>query len=1321
MITVGGDITGLAKSLTKGSQSVSNFAKDVTETSRNAQAAGKGISEAFNTGATNVGKSTGNMRTITASNFKGINRDASASAKSFTSSFSLASKNIPVTMSRNLDTVNSALTTKYTTPARFANKQVAQAFKTTAQSVSEVPKSTAKVVQGMNAIGKTTGSVSKVAKEIGNVGKTANNAGVQGVRAFSNVNKVAMQTSNSTADLVRNGLKLTGVFAVLGSIKSLTAQAVSRFDTMQKFPKVLEALGFTASDSTKSINRLSEGIDGLPTTLDEVVASTQQMTAITGDLDRSTETVLALNNAFLASGASTMDASRGVQQFNQMMSTGVVDLEAWKTLQETMPLALQKTAEAMGFTGKTAQRDLYSALKKGKITFDDFQNSLVKLGTGTGMLASLAKENSLGIATSFGNLANAIAKGMANILTKLDALTKKFTGKSIAQNIDSLKAGINSFFAAAVSGMDKLDALFSYIQKHGELFKTLAVGALAAVSALVAFRIAMTTIAAVSGAAKTISLVAFAFTNVRKEVGLAKAAMIAFNVATGANPLVFLITLLIGVTAALAFFFTKTKTGQKIVQDAWGAIKSVVETTVNALKVALQATGAFFERVGVAIKAGFLRALEDSNSALSKFVSFCQQVGAALKSAFGTSIDFVVSLFNKLKESLGGATSGAISGIVTLLDRMGGAFGVIGGVASIVVGILSKVALAFLGLTGGLGLAVALLISFATAWAKTGKFNADGITEVFDNLSATIDKVATYLTSNLPKFIAIGTELITNFINGITKSIPKIVSAVSSITDKFSSTLSAVLPQIITMGTNLLVSLVNGIVKAIPKITSVVLKIIETYVSTMTTLLPLILNAGLQILTTLVAGITQALPAIIEAALSILTALFNGIIAALPVIIGIGLQIITMLVGAIVKALPTLLFAGITIITTLLDVLVTNLPLIIGAGIQILIALISGINKIVPQLIMAGIQLIMALLGALISALPKIIDAGIQLVMALISGLIKILPQLINAAIKLLLAVVKAIITNLPKIIEAGVKLVLALISGLLKILPQLIKAAITLAVELIKAIIKFAPQILSAGVQLIWALIKGILSLVGQLVVTAVKLMSQLMAKIRSYGAQMLAKGAELIARFIVGIWNKSGEVVSKIGDVVTKMIKSIGGFFDSMNNAGKDLVRGFINGIGSMIGDVTRKAKEMADGAVSTVKKFLHIGSPSKVLHQIGVWTGEGLYNGIDKMIRPVMNITEKLADAATPNMNAIQTGLSTDMSSSISGAVSASVSASSPSNAWQDRLAARIDALGDRLDGMSVQMEGKQVGRVLAPHISEQEAQQQRQQFKALGKQF
>lgn len=262
--------------------------------------------------------------------------------------------------------------------------------------------------------------------------------------------------------------------AAINVLKSSLDSAISRFDTMQKFPKVMDALGFSASDSKKSIDSLSEGIDGLPTKLDDVVASTQQMTAITGDLKRSTKTVLALNNAFLASGASADDASRGTQQYNQMLSTGTVDLESWKTLQETMPLALQKTAEAMGFTGKSAQRDLYAALKEGNVTFDEFTGKLIELSTGTGMLADLAKENSLGIATSFGNLRNAVAKNVANMITKFDEIVQKLTGKSIAQNIDGLKALINSTFTSIINSMDMIiptiQSVLSWFEKLSQRF-----------------------------------------------------------------------------------------------------------------------------------------------------------------------------------------------------------------------------------------------------------------------------------------------------------------------------------------------------------------------------------------------------------------------------------------------------------------------------------------------------------------------------------------------------------------------------------------------------------------------------------------------------------------------------------------------------------------------------------------------------------------------------------------------------------------------------------------------------------------------------------
>ncbi|WP_195927814.1 tape measure protein [Lactococcus lactis] len=254
--------------------------------------------------------------------------------------------------------------------------------------------------------------------------------------------------------------------AAFDVLKSSVGDAVSRFDTMQKFPKVMQALGFSAGDSTKSIKKLSDGIEGLPTKLDDVVSQTQQLTSITGDLNKSTDTVLALNNAFLASGASTEDANRGMIQYNQMLAKGTVDMQSWRSLQETMPLGLQKTAEAMGFTGKTAQQDLYAALQDGKVTFDQFNDQLIKLGTGTGQLATLAKQNSSGIATSFGNLRNAVSKGMANTLTAIDKVVQALTGKSIAQNIDSLKGIINSAFGSINKSIEGSVGFFNSLKTN---------------------------------------------------------------------------------------------------------------------------------------------------------------------------------------------------------------------------------------------------------------------------------------------------------------------------------------------------------------------------------------------------------------------------------------------------------------------------------------------------------------------------------------------------------------------------------------------------------------------------------------------------------------------------------------------------------------------------------------------------------------------------------------------------------------------------------------------------------------------------------------
>lgn len=311
----------------------------------------------------------------------------------------------------------------------------------------------------------------------------------KGDRGSSSLKKFAV--GSAVFQLAAKGAELLG--EALGG-------AIQRFDTLESYPRVMQAMGHSTEDVTRSTKKLAAGIEGLPTTLNEVVGTAQRLTSITGDINKSTDLTLALNNAFLASGSSSADASRGLQQFSQMLSAGKVDMQSWKTLQETMPYALQKTADSFGFAGQSAQNDFYSALKEGRITFNQFSSKLVELNGGVGGFAELAKTNSKGIQTSFGNLKNAVVKGVANTIKALDDLTKAATGKTIAENFDALKVIINAAFGVIVNVIKASTPVFQ------TLFSILGIGA-SVISflrpAIIGLVAALVTMRAINQAVKT--------------------------------------------------------------------------------------------------------------------------------------------------------------------------------------------------------------------------------------------------------------------------------------------------------------------------------------------------------------------------------------------------------------------------------------------------------------------------------------------------------------------------------------------------------------------------------------------------------------------------------------------------------------------------------------------------------------------------------------------------------------------------------------------------------------------------------------------------
>jgi len=284
--------------------------------------------------------------------------------------------------------------------------------------------------------------------------------------ALGSLSGIEPASNRATSSILKIATGI-GVFkavsAATNMLKNSIDGAVSRYDTLNRFPKMLVQLGYSTNEATAATNKLSNGIQGLPTKLDDVVSTAQNLTILTGNLEKSTDTTLALNNAFLASGSTSADASRGLNQYVQMLSKGEVDMQSWRTLQETMGYALNETAKAFGFAGEAAQNDLYAALKSGKITFNEFNDKIIELNNATGGFAEVAKTATGGINTAWANMQTAVVRGTTSIIGAIDSGFSQTRFGSI-QNIiegfggsfESVLKGVATVIEPAIANIDSL-------------------------------------------------------------------------------------------------------------------------------------------------------------------------------------------------------------------------------------------------------------------------------------------------------------------------------------------------------------------------------------------------------------------------------------------------------------------------------------------------------------------------------------------------------------------------------------------------------------------------------------------------------------------------------------------------------------------------------------------------------------------------------------------------------------------------------------------------------------------------------------------------
>ena len=273
----------------------------------------------------------------------------------------------------------------------------------------------------------------------------------------------ATKVAESFGDRVKSIVAGLGVTKALSSATNLLTSsldgAITRYDTLHTYPKVMNSLGYSTQDAEASVSKLNAAVQGLPTSLSDIVKNAQVMTSVTGNMDKATDTAIALNDALLSSSASTEDAARATQQYSQMLATGKPDLESWRTLQETMSPALTKVAKKLGITSGNTM-ELYNAMKDGKISFDDFNTALIECDTEVGGFADTAQEASKTIRTGFTNIRSAVENFEMSVIGAVNNLLNSEGFGGIVDILDKVKTAIYNVRNAFMETENGIDYVF---------------------------------------------------------------------------------------------------------------------------------------------------------------------------------------------------------------------------------------------------------------------------------------------------------------------------------------------------------------------------------------------------------------------------------------------------------------------------------------------------------------------------------------------------------------------------------------------------------------------------------------------------------------------------------------------------------------------------------------------------------------------------------------------------------------------------------------------------------------------------------------------
>ncbi|WP_431784666.1 transglycosylase SLT domain-containing protein [Bacillus subtilis] len=564
------------------------------------------------------------------------------------------------------------------------------------------------------------------------------------------------------------------------------------------------------------------------------------------------------------------------------------------------------------------------------------------------------------------------------------------------------------------------------------------------------------------------------------------------------------------------------------------------------------------------------------------------QLVAGIESAYKTAVKtvsgFIHNAGKTVSDFFGKGLSDGLNGIVKgFMEQLKVGLSSFKGMVSLVAPFVAAIGLAFLGVSGPIGVAVGAILSVAGALYRMQQTNQN----VSQALKTAWTSVQSVLTTVFQALQPIINTLQQSFGQLVTQLTPQFQQLAGQLQQAFvqiggtlvlfaaaiSQTFQTIGPQIMPLIQQLLsawMQLSGTLWTSVLQIASSILPLLVQGFQTIFPVILSVINAVLPIIIQLIGSFSGILVSIVQNALPILVQMiqlaFPLILSIVQQALPIVLQLIQLLGSSIgqiaVQVLPLILSAVQQVFPIIKQVIMAVLPIVAQ--------LLTVAATIILQLAQAALPILIQVVQQVFPQIMQIIQAVLPIVVSLLQFLANIITTVVIPAIRFILNIVTAVFPVVLSIIQVALKNIIAIIQG---------------AIGIIMGIVKVFKGLFTGNFRMMWDGVKQIFSSAVGMVK---KLVSNMGAAITDRWLYIKNKVALLAFELRKKVMDRFNDLVEgakklpgKIGDGIKNMAhKAVSGVTSLANKLAGALgkgVNGVIGGVNWVLDKIGLKDKHI------------------------------------------------------------------------------------------------------------------------------------------------